>query len=80
MDKRQVETMTAEFSFRIFSTGRMQESIKGPHERLVDGLATMFEDVDVIELFLEALVRRIDYLQNAERELINLKNQQNEQH
>jgi hypothetical protein len=39
----------------------------------------MFEDVDVIELFLEALVRRIDHLQNAERELINLKNQQNEQ-
>lgn len=80
MDKRQVETLTAEFSFRIFSTGRMQESIQGPHERLVDGLATMFEDVDVIELFLESLVRRIDYLQNAERELINLKNQQNEQH
>lgn len=80
MDKRQVETMTAEFSFRIFSTGRMQESIKGPHERLVGGLATMFEDVDVIELFLEALVRRIDYLQNAERELINLQNKHNEQH
>jgi len=79
MDKRQVEKQTAEFTFKIFSNGRMQESIKGPHEPLVDGLATMFEDVDVIELFLEALVRRIDYLQNAERELINLKNQQNEQ-
>jgi hypothetical protein len=77
MDKRQNES--AEFSMKIHANGRLIESIKGPHENLVAGLAAMFEDVDVIELFLEALVRRIDHLQNAERELINLKNQQNEQ-
>jgi hypothetical protein len=79
MDKRQNETQSAEFSMKIHTNGRLTESIKGPHEKLVAGLACMFEDVDVIELFLEALVRRIDHLQNAERELINLKNQQNEQ-
>jgi len=80
MDKKQVEKQSAEFSMKIHTNGRLIESIKGPHENLVAGLATMFEDVDVIELFFEALVRRIDHLQNAEQELINLKKQQtNEQ-
>lgn len=78
MDKKQVE-QSAEFSMKIHTNGRLIESIKGPHENLVAGLASMFEDVDVIALFLEALVRRIDHLQNAERELLNLKNKQNDQ-
>jgi|LakMenE01Jun11ns_1017448.scaffolds.fasta_scaffold9377858_2 hypothetical protein len=78
MDKRQNEKI-AEFSMKMHANGQLIESIKGPHQKLVAGLACMFEDVDVIELFLEALVRRIDRLQDAERELINLKNQQNEQ-
>ncbi len=78
MDKKQVE-QSAEFSMKIHTNGQLIESIKGPHEKLVSGLACMFEDVDVIELFFEALVLRIDYLQEAERELKNLKNKQNEQ-
>lgn len=79
MDKRQIETPTAEFSMKIYKSGRLTESIKGPHEHLVNGLANMFEDTDVVELFFEALVKRFDQLQNLERELINLKNKYNEQ-
>lgn len=70
MDKKQtfgVDQISAEFSLTIYENGRLQEKITGPHDHLTSALAAMFEDKEVINLFFEALVKRIEYLEQNQK-------------